>query len=174
MIEMTLIGFKKAGIVASLVFAASVSVMAGMLEDFVDFDGQPPALDEIFPNERWIVVMIWSYTCPICAREMSTQAEFHDRHREGDIGVLGMSLDGQSDTLEAWAFSEEHSVTFPNVLAEPQSVAKFFYETSGRALKGTPTFMIFGPKRELKAVQTGPVAPEVIERFIDQFKKSDS
>ncbi|MCP4953312.1 MAG: TlpA family protein disulfide reductase [Proteobacteria bacterium] len=170
---MRLSGLKKAIIWVNLLFAFSFPAMAGMLEGFVDFDGRPAAVEKIFPNERWIVVMIWSHTCPICAREMSTQAAFHERHREGDIAVLGMSLDGQSDMFEAWAFSEEHSVTFPNVLAESQSVAKFFYETSGRPLKGTPTFMIFGPNRELKAVQSGPVAPEVIERFIDQLKKSD-
>ena len=170
---MRLSGLKKAIIWVNLLFAVSFPAMAGMLEGFVDFDGRPAAVEKIFPNERWIVVMIWSHTCPICAREMSTQAAFHERHREGDIAVLGMSLDGQSDMFEAWAFSEEHSVTFPNVLAESQSVAKFFYETSGRPLKGTPTFMIFGPNRELKAVQSGPVAPEVIERFIDQLKKSD-
>ena len=170
---MRLFVFKKAIILVSLVFAVSFPVMAVMLEGFVDFDGEPAALEKIFPNERWIVVMIWSHTCPICAREMSTQAAFHERHREGDIAVLGMSLDGQSDMFEAWAFSEEYSVSFPNVLAEPQSVAKFFYETSGRSLKGTPTFMIFGPNRELKAVQTGPVAPEAIERVIDQLKKSN-
>ncbi|MBL6917207.1 TlpA family protein disulfide reductase [Arenicellales bacterium IMCC55707] len=170
---MRLLWLKKVIILANLLFAVSFPAMAEMLEGFVDFDGQPAALNKIFPKERWVVVMIWSHTCPICAREMSTQVEFHERHREGDIAVLGMSLDGQSDTFEAWAFSEEHSVTFPNVLAGPQSVAKFFYETSGRRLKGTPTFMIFGPKRELKAVQSGPVAPEVIERFIDQLKKND-
>ncbi|XXK23201.1 TlpA family protein disulfide reductase [Arenicellales bacterium nBUS_48] len=170
---MRLSGLKKAIIWVNLLFTVSFPAMAGMLEGFVDFDGRPAAVEKIFPNERWIVVMIWSHTCPICAREMSTQAAFHERHREGDIAVLGMSLDGQSDMFEAWAFSEEHSVTFPNVLAESQSVAKFFYETSGRPLKGTPTFMIFGPNRELKAVQSGPVAPEVIERFIDQLKKSD-
>ncbi len=170
---MRLTGLKKAIIWVNLLFTVSFPAMAGMMEGFVDFDGRPAAVEKIFPNERWIVVMIWSHTCPICAREMSTQAAFHERHREGDIAVLGMSLDGQSDMFEAWAFSEEHSVTFPNVLAESQSVAKFFYETSGRPLKGTPTFMFFGPNRELKAVQSGPVAPEVIERFIDQLKKSD-
>ncbi|MEO1865538.1 MAG: redoxin domain-containing protein, partial [Pseudomonadota bacterium] len=81
---------------ANLICAVSFPAMAGMLEGFVDFDGQPAALDKIFPKERWIVVMIWSHTCPICAREMSTQVKFHERHREGDIAVLGMSLDGQS------------------------------------------------------------------------------
>lgn len=170
---MKLLRLKKAIILVSLVFAVSFPVMAVMLEGFVDFDGQPAAVENIFSNERWIVVMIWSHTCPICAREMSTQSAFHEQHREGDIAVLGISLDGQSDMFEAWAFSEEHSVSFPNVLAEPQSVAKFFYETSGRSLKGTPTFMIFGPNRELKAVQSGAAAPEVIERFIDQLKKSN-
>ena len=72
---MRLSGLKKAIIWVNLLFTVSFPAMAGMLDGFVDFYGQPAALDKIFPKERWIVVMIWSHTCPICAREISTHVK---------------------------------------------------------------------------------------------------
>lgn len=150
-----------------LVGGPGISAAKAPLE-FFDFDGHRVVLESVFPDDRWVVIMIWSHTCPICAREMTGQSRLHERHQDGQLSLLGMSIDGLSGLTEAWAFAEEREVVFPNVVAEPQIVARFFKEASGQKLQGTPTFMVYAPGRELVAVQVGPVPPEAIETFVLQ------
>jgi thiol-disulfide isomerase/thioredoxin len=133
---------------------------------FSDFDGQPVSFADVLPADRWLVVMIWSYSCPVCAKEMQAQADLHERHRDGRLKVLGISLDGADAALEAWAFVEEREVGFSNLLGEPDDVVRFFSDQTGESFKGTPTFLIYAPGGALKATQAGAVPPEVIEAFI--------
>lgn len=141
---------------------------------FSDFDGRPVSFTDVLPADQWLVVMIWSYSCPVCANEMQGQADLHERHRDGRLKVLGISLDGADGALEAWAFIEERDVNFPNLLGEPEDVVRFFSDQSGRSFRGTPTFLIYAPGGALKATQAGAVPPEAIEAFIyDQEHGAD-
>ena len=139
---------------------------AATTEGFSDFDGQPVSFADVLSADRWLVVMIWSYSCPVCAKEMQGQADLHERHRDGRLKVLGISLDGADAALEAWAFVEEREVGFSNLLGEPGDVVRFFSDQTGQSFKGTPTFLIYAPGGALKATQAGAVSPEVIEAFI--------
>jgi thiol-disulfide isomerase/thioredoxin len=145
---------------------AMAPTSAATTEGFSDFDGQPVSFADVLPADRWLVVMIWSYSCPVCAKEMQGQADLHERHRDGRLKVLGISLDGADAALEAWAFVEEREVGFSNLLGEPGDVARFFLDQTGQSFKGTPTFLIYAPGGALKATQAGAVPPEVIEAFI--------
>jgi thiol-disulfide isomerase/thioredoxin len=145
---------------------AMAPTSAATTEGFSDFDGQPVSFADVLPADRWLVVMIWSYSCPVCAKEMQGQADLHERHRDGRLKVLGISLDGADAALEAWAFVEEREVGFSNLLGEPDDVARFFSNQTGQSFKGTPTFLIYAPGGALKATQAGAVPPEVIEAFI--------
>ena len=151
-----------------LVLAFLVGLSQTTLGDgrFTDFEGEAVHYPDYVPKDRWLVVMIWSWTCPICASEMPGYAQLHDRHQDGQLTVLGISLDGSAGVMEAWAFAEEHGVAFPNLLGEGDDVAKFFYQQTGQALRGTPTFLLYAPGGNLKAVQAGPVPPEGVEAFI--------
>jgi thiol-disulfide isomerase/thioredoxin len=139
---------------------------AATAQVFSDFDGRPVSFADMFPTDRWLVVMIWSHSCPVCAKEMQGQADLHERHRDGRLKVLGISLDGADAAFEAWAFVEEREVGFSNLLGEPGDVADFFSNQTGQSFKGTPTFLIYAPGGALKATQAGAVPPEVIEAFI--------
>jgi thiol-disulfide isomerase/thioredoxin len=141
---------------------------------FSDFDGRPVSFADVLPTDRWLVVMIWSHSCPVCAKEMQGQSDLHERHRDGRLKVLGISLDGADAALEAWAFIEEREVGFSNLLGEPADVVRFFSDQTGQSFRGTPTFLIYAPGGALKAVQAGAVPPEAIEAFIyDQEHKAD-
>ena len=153
------------GVVFMLGVAMAPS-LAATTEGFSDFDGQPVSFSDVLPADRWLVVMIWSYSCPVCAKEMQGQADLHERHRDGRLKVLGISLDGADGALEAWAFIEERDVNFPNLLGEPGDVVRFFSQQTGQPFKGTPTFLIYAPGGDLKAVQAGALSPELIETFI--------
>ena len=151
----------------AFVFLINQGQIAYSADGFTDLEGDPVEFSDHVPADRWLVVVIWSWTCPICAQEMAGQAQFHERHRDGHLTLLGISIDGAEGMLEAWAFAEEHNVTFPNLIGEAQDVANFFFREAGQAFQGTPTFLVYAPGGQLKAVQAGAVPPEGIEAFID-------
>ena len=152
--------------VLGLVVLMGLSQSALADDRFTALEGEPAHFSDYLPEDRWLAVMIWSWTCPICASEMPGYARLHDRHQGGQLTVLGISLDGSAGVMEAWAFAEEHEVGFPNLLGEGEDVAKFFYQQTGQSLRGTPTFLLYAPGGNLKAVQAGPVPPEGVEAFI--------
>lgn len=152
--------------VLGLVVLMGLSQSALADDRFTDLEGEPAHFSDYLQEDRWLAVMIWSWTCRICASEMPGYARLHDRHQGGQLTVLGISLDGSAAVLEAWAFAEEHGAVFPNLLGEGEDVAQFFYQQTGQALRGTPTFLLYAPGGRLKAVQAGPVSPEGVEAFI--------
>ncbi|MBR41908.1 MAG: hypothetical protein CL387_02580 [Acidiferrobacter sp.] len=154
---------------AALAFVFLIGLSQTSLGDgrFTNLEGEAVQFSDYLQDDRWLAVMIWSWTCPICANEMPGYAQLHDRHRDGQLTVLGISLDGLAAVMEAWAFVEEHGAAFPNLLAEGEDVAQFFHQQTGRSLRGTPTFLLYAPGGKLKAVQAGPVPPEGIEAFIE-------
>jgi len=154
------------GAVIALMFLAVLPQSAYSQGRLTDLEGEPAQFSDYVPADRWLVVMIWSWSCPICAQEMPGQAQLHERNQGGRLTLLGVSLDGAAGIMEAWAFAEEHGATFPNLIGEAQEVAQFFYDQTGQSLQGTPTFLVYAPGGHLKAVQAGAVPPEGIEAFI--------
>ena len=89
-------------------------------------------------------------------------------HADDDAQVLGITIDGQAKKAEARKFIERHNINFPSLIGEPADVANLFSELTGAYFVGTPAFLFFDPKGELKAQQVGAVPPELIENFIKQ------
>ncbi|HCX87904.1 MAG TPA: hypothetical protein DG761_07750 [Gammaproteobacteria bacterium] len=164
--------WRRLGVAIAFVFLINQSQSAYSANGFTDLEGNPADFSDYVAADRWLVVMIWSWTCPICAQEMSGQAQLHERHRGGRLTLLGISLDGAAGIMEAWAFAEEHGTSFPNLIGEGQDVAGFFHKQTGQGFQGTPTFLIYAPGGQLKAVQAGAVPPEAIEAFIGQQERS--
>ncbi|MCW8900612.1 MAG: TlpA family protein disulfide reductase [Gammaproteobacteria bacterium] len=136
------------------------------IKGFEDFSGKPQVFENYLAKGKWLVVMMWASDCHICNREAHQYVDFHMLHSDSDATVLGMSLDGASRKKEAEAFIKKHSVDFPNLIAEPATVAQLFQESTGQGFAGTPTFLIYSPDGELKAAQAGAVPTELIEDFI--------
>ncbi len=154
------------GVVIALMFMVSATQTAYSAVGLTDLEGKRVHFSDYVPADKWLVVMIWSWSCPICAQEMAGQAQLHDRHQGGRLTVLGISIDGAEGIMEAWAFAEEHGARFPNLIGEGPVVAQFFHEQTGQSLQGTPTLLVYAPGSRLKAVQAGAVPPEGIEAFI--------
>ena len=154
------------GVVIALMFMVTATQTAYSAVGLTDLEGNRVHFSDYVPADKWLVVMIWSWSCPICAQEMAGQAQLHDRHQGGRLNVLGISMDGAEGIMEAWAFAEEHGARFPNLIGEGPDVAQFFHEQTGQSLQGTPTFLVYAPGGRLKAVQAGAVPPEGIEAFI--------
>ena len=161
------------GVVIALMFMVTATQTAYSAVGLTDLEGNRVHFSDYIPADKWLVVMIWSWSCPICAQEMAGQAQLHDRHQGGRLNVLGISMDGAEGIMEAWAFAEEHGARFPNLIGEGSDVAQFFHEQTGQSLQGTPTFLVYAPGGRLKAVQAGAVPPEGIEAFIADQEGAD-
>lgn len=132
--------------------------MAGAFHDLSEYTGQG----------KWTVVMLWASDCHVCNHEAAEHVKFHQRHKDTDAVVLGISLDGQEKLEEAKQFVARHDVSFPNLIDEPLNVARFYSRMTGGRWAGTPTFMVYAPNGELRAAQVGAVPTQIIESFIQR------
>jgi peroxiredoxin len=157
----------KTGLCGLLLALSTVAVSQDDgLAIFSDFDGNPQQLEDHTGDGKWLVVMIWASDCHICNAEAATYARFHESQRGKDVGVLGISMDGEENKAAALAFIERHDLPFPNLIGEPGMISLYYASLTQESLRGTPTFLIFDPDGELAAAQAGAVSPEAINRFI--------
>lgn len=143
-------------------------VASAEIKGFEDFNGKPEQLENHLGKGKWLIVMMWASDCHICNREAHEYVDFHLVHSDEDATVLGISLDGESNKKAAEKFISKHSVDFPNLIAEPEFVSNLYKEYTGQYFAGTPSFLIFSPKGELKAAQAGAVPTTLIEDFISK------
>ena len=137
-------------------------------QTFSDFEGQSATIEQFFDGEHWLVVVVWSFMCPICQKELPAYADLADRQQSGRFTVIGLSIDGHVGFGEAWALLEELGSDFESLIGEADEVAEFYLSHSRQQFQGTPSIMIFNPSGILVAFQAGPVPVDSIEAFISQ------
>ena len=135
---------------------------------FTDLSGQPQAIENFTGDGKWLVVMIWANDCGICNQEAPSYAQFHEQHKDRNARVLGLSLDGPSGKDAAQSFVDRHALPFPNLLGEPELVGLKYQMLTQESLRGTPTFLLYGPDGALRAAQAGAVSIDKVAAFIDK------
>lgn len=133
---------------------------------FKDFNGTPHQLSDFTGKGKWTVVMFWASDCRVCNAEISQYIQFNEKHKNRDVHILGVSLDGQTGLKAAQNFVQRHAVTFPNLVGEPDATAHLYQDLTGTEWLGTPSFLVYNMKGDLVAAQAGAVPPELIEKFI--------
>ena len=115
----------------------------------VDLAGNAASLESHTGDGKWLVVMLWSVTCGICAREVPVYSDFHDEHKQRDIKILGVALDGyeQRDTIEDTM--KEWDMRFPTLIADLGLFGLNYEQQTGESLMGTPTFLVYTPEGKL-------------------------
>ena len=136
--------------------------------ELADFDGKPRSISDYSGKGKWLIVMIWASDCHVCNQEAHAYVDFHFAHSDEDAQVLGITIDGQAKKAEAQKFIERHKINFPNLIGEPAAVADLFSQLTGAYFAGTPAFLFYDPKGELRAQELGAVPTELIEDFIKQ------
>ena len=137
-------------------------------QTFENFEGQTVTIEQFLDGKHWLVVVIWSFRCPICQKELPAYADLARRQKSGSFTVIGLSIDGHEGFGGAWALLEELDDDFKSLIGEADEVADFVLSHSRQPLQGTPTIMIFNPSGILVAFQGGPVPVDSIEVFIAQ------
>ena len=131
-------------------------------------EGKFATLSQHFEEGKWTLVMLWTSDCGICKREYPIMSEFHDKHKDTDAKVIGVSLDGYSQLEQIMRHINEMPITFDNLVGELM-VVSFNYEASTEEpLRGTPTYMMFNPQGQLVGHNQGPVKIESLEKFIQR------
>jgi len=135
-------------------------------DELSDFNGSPVSLDSLTGNGKWSIVMFWAYDCHVCNDEAHEYVAFHKKHKNNDAEVIGVSLDGKANKKAAEDFILRHKLNFTNLIGEPDDVAGIFKDLTGGDWVGTPTFLIYNPKGEIRAQQVGAVPVALIESFM--------
>lgn len=148
-----------AGLMAGVVQAADEAVLT-------DFEGRPQTVQDYTGNGKWLVVQYWAHDCGICNQEAPNYARFHQEHAAHDAQVLGISIDGKENRVQAEDYIARHDLPYPNLIGEPVPVMLDFMSLTQESFRGTPTFLLYSPDGTLKAAQAGAVPVASIEAYI--------
>lgn len=141
-------------------------VAADAAESLQDMQGTQRTLDEFTGKGKWVVLMLWASDCHICNEEAHSLVAFHEKHKNDDAIMLGISLDGWEGRDAAAEFIDRHGVTFENLIADPFEGTALYTRLTGRPWIGTPTFMVYSREGELLAQQVGAIETTIIEDFM--------
>lgn len=130
----------------------------------VDGDSKPvhPAIGE----GKWTLVMLWATTCHICEIDKPLFSKFHEKHKDGNIEVFGIAIDGHQKLPSVQRYLAARDVSFPNSVGEFLTVGSSLINIAEEPLRGTPTYLLFDPEGEIKGVHAGHLAPDKVEVFI--------
>lgn len=134
-----------------------------------DMDGIEQPLNQYIGQGKWTVLVIWAEDCEVCNADIETYDFFHEDHKNKNAQVLGVSVDGWDKIKLARDFVKRHSLSFPNLVIEPDM--NEIQKLGGGDFVGTPTIFIYTPDGEIVAAQAGAVPVNIIEDFIKNWKK---
>jgi peroxiredoxin len=124
-----------------------------------DVDGKPRSLSEF--RGKWVIVNYWATWCPPCLDEIPDLVEFHEKHKDKDAVVLGISFE-EADREQLLEFVDQHFMTYPVLSMDPVPVTPL-----GPVL-GLPTTYIISPQGERVARQEGPITGAAIEAYLER------
>ncbi|MBN3562492.1 TlpA family protein disulfide reductase [Aliamphritea spongicola] len=146
-----------------MLFSLSAQAMA-----LKSWEGDDTSLQQQVGKGKWAVVIFWRHDCEFCKREVPGLSAFHERNKDTQAEVIGVSIDGYGNKALAEEFVAENQPAFPSLIGEIQTVARSFQQLTEEGLRGTPTYMLFNPQGQLVAIQPGLLDPAAIEAFIAQ------
>lgn len=166
--------FKQWPIVLVSLFMLGIAGNSHAASPLFDFQGKPSSIDNYTGKGKWLVVMLWASDCHVCNMEAHQYVDFHFAHYDTDASVLGVSLDGLANKVAAEDFIKKHKINFPNLIGEPEDIARLFYELTGVRWRGTPTFLIYSPQGKLMVQQIGAVPTDLIENFMASYAAKEA
>jgi len=133
-----------------------------------DLWGNPTQINRYVGKGSWTVIKVWKSDCGIC---MATMRETNAAQRSiPNTHVIGVSLDG--DPRVANQSLRPLRVSFRNFVSNRHEFNRYIRRSTRRTIVGYPTYLIYSPRGQLKAMQTGDVKPYEIRQYISsQMRK---
>ena len=122
-----------------------------------DLDGRMHALDQY--RGKWVVVNFWATWCGTCRKELPELAALHNKHRNGDIVVVGINFES-IEAKELKRFVAEQGIPYPVLRTEPVR------KTPLGPVPALPTTYIVDPSGKTVAGEVGMVRRPDLEEYI--------
>lgn len=97
----------------------------------------------------WVLVNLWASWCTPCRQEAPVLERFSHRHRAGDVRVLGINV--QDNSEDAISFAREYRLTYPQLRSVGAERSDAFGST------GVPENFLVDPRGRLALIWRGPV-----------------
>lgn len=131
-------------------------------------DGETVPLSSYFEPGKWTMVMMWTTYCGTCSSQYPSVSEFHDKHKNSDAKVIGMSLDGFAAVEKVRSYVQSKPMTFESSIVEVDAIQAAYKALTEEAFTGTPTYLMFNPRGDLVAHVPGTLDMAAVEQFIDE------
>lgn len=153
----------------AIAFILMVGLFSGLAQAdsaFRDMQGNITTLEAQQTPGEWTVVMIWASDCHICNQEVSEYSQFHLKHADEKANIVGISIDGSQGLADAETFIQRNEVLFPSLIADVETVARWYQTHTGESFRATPTFVLIDGDGKVRAAQPGAVPTQIVEDFI--------
>ncbi len=107
---------------------------------------------------KTVVIDFWATWCAPCLVQIPVLNAFHERHANGDVVVIGVSVDADGDEVVA-PFAEEHAIAYP-ILFGDEALARRY------GAPGFPALAVVSPDGRIDSLHIGVVGPEELEQAI--------
>ena len=153
--------------IAVLILIISVDAFARASDMQVkSLTGESVALSSYFEPGKWTLVMLWTTYCGTCRSQYPVVSEFHNKHKDSDAKVIGISLDGIGVIDKVRAYIHEKPMTFDSAVLDVDEFRPAYKALTEESFTGTPTYLMFDPDGALVAHVPGLITVEGVEQFI--------
>ncbi len=155
--------------ILALLCLAFCSIDAGARASDIEvrtLDGESTPLSAYFEPGKWTMFMMWTTYCGICRAQYPIVSAFHDKHKDIDAKVVGISLDGFAEVDKVRRYVADKPMTFVSTIAEVEAISKAYKAITREAFSGTPTYLLFDAHGALIAHVPGELTMADVEQFI--------
>lgn len=124
--------------------------------------GKLATLSNQIGKGKWTIIEAWHSKCKVCMTSMPEMVKSIGTYPNAK--VLGVSLDGNARIAQS--VIRKYRVNFPTIMSNIQEFNGYVQKVARKKLTGVPTFLIFSPKGDLVAYQSGKITPKQLKEFI--------
>lgn len=146
----------------------SVLLLTGMIffstiaSAMTDMNGKPLSLSSYVGKGQWLIVEAWHSRCGVCMKGMPEMVQANGSFPNAKL--VGVSLDGSRVTAQG--VISRFNINFPTVVTNTHEFDQYLRKVAKRPLRGAPTYLIFSPTGELKAMQSGKLSAKDIKGYL--------